>query len=634
MRFAPKTEIERVRNACQISDIVGIYVQLQNAGVGAKKGLCPFHDEKTPSFTVRDSVGSYHCFGCSESGDVFSFVQKVNGLEFYEALDFVASRCGTSVIYEDNNNAAPREDKDRVKRSRIIEANTLAAKFFQDNLNSPEALPARELLKKRNFTAEQCASFGCGYAPKGRDTLARYLGEKGFTRPELEAAGLISNTSSGIFDRFQGRAIWPIKDIAGSVLGFGARKLFDDDFFDAKYLNTAETSVYHKSKVLYGLDLARKAISLKHQIVLVEGYTDVMAMHLAGVDIAVATCGTAFGEDHVKIVRRIMNDTDPSSMILGVNQHQRGKVIFTFDGDSAGLKAATKSFSHDQSFMAQTYVAIVPDGLDPCDLRVQQGDLALRDLVESAKPSFEFMLETTLQNFDLKNAAGRVEAIRSCVPIVGTIRDIALREEYVLFLSKFTGVSIESVQRELRAWQHQNTDLQKRSLNTTSSIPTLGTTNNRKSVDPNVEVEMNYIALLLQYPGFLDSELLFQIGEEHFSNKFFSTVYNKVIELGGLDVGAVLSGPEWISSINEGLSDSYKKGVHKLSAQNLPISNEDQIGTYFTELTTRLQRKYNKSEITRLKAELSTLNPNNPEDKPKYTDMFNKIVELSRNSTE
>jgi DNA primase len=440
---------------------------------------------------------------------------------------------------------------------------------------------------------------------------------------------LVSNTASGLFDRFQGRLIWPIKDIAGAVLGFGARKLYDDDFFDAKYLNTAETSVYHKSNVLYGLDLARKAISLKRQIVVVEGYTDVMAMHLAGIETAVASCGTAFGQDHVKIVRRIMNDTDPSSMIMGASTHQKGKVIFTFDGDAAGLKAATKSFAHDQSFMAQTYVAIVPDGMDPCDLRLKKGDLALNDLVESAVPSFEFMINSTLNNFDIRGASGRIEAVRACVPIICTIRDIALRDEYVLYLSKHTGVNMETISREVKQFVQDNQQLQAQQMNTTSSIPTIGTQNNRKTIDKSTEIEMNYITILLQYPGAVNSDVVLEIDSSYFGNKFFAGIYERIIDMGGADVGAVLNGAEWISSVCEGLNEQQVRGVHKLSASSLPISDVAQINAYFTELTQSLKQKHKSVEITNLKAELSTLTPTDE----RYREVFGKIIDLEKSRT-
>ena len=230
--------------------------------------------------------------------------------------------------------------------------------------------------------------------------------------------------------------MWPIRDISGDVVGFGARKLASDEEDQGpKYLNTSETPIYKKSQVLYGLDIAKKEIAKKRQAVIVEGYTDVMAAHLAGITTAVATCGTAFGADHIRILRRLLMDDDSF----------RGEVIFTFDGDAAGQKAALRAFGEDQKFVTQTFVAVEPDGLDPCDLRQQKGDLALRDLIARRVPLFEFAIRTELSHHKLDTAEGRINALNAAAPLVAQIRDKSLRPEYTRLLAGWLGVEVEIV---------------------------------------------------------------------------------------------------------------------------------------------------------------------------------------------
>src|SRR5690606_26606373 len=392
---------------------------LKSAGVGSMKGLCPFHDEKSPSFHVRPQVGFYHCFGCGASGDVYSFLREMDHVSFTEAVERLAGRVGYALHYEDGG-AAPETSG----RSRLYAANTAAAEYFRGQLLSPEAESAPRVLGERGFDAGSAAHFGVGYAPRGWDKMLKALSDQGFSREELSNAGLVSTGQRGVYDRFRGRVVWPIRDVTGQTVGFGARKLFDDDQ-GPKYLNTPETLVFHKSQVLYGLDLARREIAKGKQVVIVEGYTDVMACHLAGVTTAIATCGTAFGVEHIKVVRRVLGDAEEG--VPGA----RGEVIFTFDPDEAGQKAASRAFAEEQRFAAQTFVAVASDGLDPCDLRLKRGDDAVRRLVQQRRPMFEFMLRRVLDAHDLETVEGRVGALREAAPIVAGIRDPALGSGYV-----------------------------------------------------------------------------------------------------------------------------------------------------------------------------------------------------------
>jgi DNA primase len=427
-------DVQHIRDHAPIDDVVGEYVQLKSAGGGQKKGLCPFHDEKSPSFHVTPSKGYFHCFGCQTGGDVIAFLMKIDHLTFTETIERLADRIGYTLRYEESGSAPSGPS---VNRSRLVAANALAATFFQEQLNtSPDAAHGRDLLTKRGFDKTACQTFGVGYAPDSWDSLTKYLRAAGYTIEELELAGLSKMGERGPIDKFRNRLTWPIRDISGDVVGFGARKLASDEEDQGpKYLNTSETPIYKKSQVLYGLDMAKKEIAKKRQVVIVEGYTDVMAAQLAGITTAVATCGTAFGAEHIRIIRRLLMDDDTF----------RGEVIFTFDGDAAGQKAAMRAFSEDQKFVTQTFVAVEPDGLDPCDLRQIKGDLALRDLIAKRVPLFEFAIRTELKLHNLTTAEGRVNALNATAPLVAQIRDKSLRPEYSRLLAGWLGIEVEIV---------------------------------------------------------------------------------------------------------------------------------------------------------------------------------------------
>ncbi|OFR95075.1 DNA primase [Rothia sp. HMSC067H10] len=427
-----KEDIDEVRARTDIREIVEGYVTLKGAGIGAYKGLCPFHDERTPSFNVRPQMGTYHCFGCGESGDVYSFVMAMEHTGFTETVERLAARIGYTLHYEGGN---PRDRYEASLRRRLLDAHKIAAEFFERSLYSANAGEAQRFLGARGFDPAATKTFGVGYAPRGWDNLLKHLRSQGFTDEELRATGMFSEGNRGLYDRFRGRIIWPIRTVAGETIGFGARRLFDDDQ-GPKYLNTPETPLYKKSQVLYGIDLAKREMTKTKQVVIVEGYTDVMAAHLAGIKTAVATCGTAFGAGHIKVVRRMITD-DGSG----------GEIIFTFDGDAAGQKAALAAFEEDQRFVAQTYVAVAQEGMDPCDLRLHRGDAAVRSLIASRRPLFEFVIDTTLKRFDLTTLEGRVLAMRAIAPIIAGIRDRDLRPAYMRKVSGQLGMELEEIQR-------------------------------------------------------------------------------------------------------------------------------------------------------------------------------------------
>ncbi|MCL7426875.1 DNA primase [Streptomyces sp. YS415] len=418
-------DVKAVRDAVPIDAVVSEYLQLRNAGGGNLKGLCPFHDEKSPSFQVSPSKGLFHCFGCQEGGDTITFVMKVDHLSFSEAVERLAAQAGITLRYEEGGYNPAHQ---RGERIRLVEAHKIAAEWYAEQLAvSPEAETGRVFLAERGFDQAAAVHFGVGYSPQGWDHLTRYLRGKGFSDKELILSGLAQEGRRGPIDRFRGRLMWPIRDIGGEVVGFGARKLYEADN-GPKYLNTPDTAIYRKSQVLYGIDLAKKEIAKSSRAVVVEGYTDVMACHLAGVPTAIATCGTAFGTDHIKILRRLLMDNGSA------------RVIFTFDGDAAGQKAALRAFEDDQKFAAETYIAIAPDGMDPCDLRLAKGDEAVADLVEPRTPLFEFALRQIVVRYDLDTPGGRAAALDEAAPIVARIKNSGAQHEVAVQLAGMLGI--------------------------------------------------------------------------------------------------------------------------------------------------------------------------------------------------
>ncbi|MFE7581308.1 DNA primase [Streptomyces gardneri] len=417
-------DVKAVRDAVPIDAVVSEYLQLRNAGGGNLKGLCPFHDEKSPSFQVSPSKGLFHCFGCQEGGDTIAFVMKIDHLSFSETVERLAAKAGITLRYEEGGYNPGHQ---RGERIRLVEAHKAATQFYIDQLDSPEAEIGRKFLAERGFDQAAAAHFGVGYSPAGWDHLTRFLRGKGFSDKELILSGLSQDGRRGPIDRFRGRLMWPIRDVGGDVVGFGARKLRDDDN-GPKYLNTPETPIYKKSQVLYGIDLAKKDIAKVSRAVVVEGYTDVMACHLAGVTTAIATCGTAFGGDHIKILRRLLMDNGSA------------RVIFTFDGDAAGQKAALRAFEDDQKFAAETYIAIAPDGMDPCELRLAKGDEAVAELVQPRTPLFEFALRQIVKRYDLETPAGRAAALDEAAPVVARIKNIGAQHEVAVQLAGMLGI--------------------------------------------------------------------------------------------------------------------------------------------------------------------------------------------------
>lgn len=642
-RLIKKEDIQEVRERARIDDVVSQYVTLRPAGVGSLKGLCPFHDEKTPSFHVRPQLGQWHCFGCSEGGDVFSFVMKIASLPFAEAVELLADRVGVQLRYDDDARASTRSSRAPGTRARLVEANRAAEAFFREQLASQEAVSGRRFLAERGFDAQAAEHFGIGYAPRSWDALTSHLRSRGFTEAELTASGLVSPGQRGSYDRFRGRLIWPIRDLSGATVGFGARRLYEDDN-GPKYLNTPETELYKKSQVLYGLDLARKAIATGRQVVVVEGYTDVMAMHLAGIETAVASCGTAFGVDHIRVVRRLLGDTADGVTGLAFSSQvaRGGEVIFTFDADAAGQKAALRAFDEDQRFAAQTFVAIDPGGLDPCDLRLEKGDSALVGLVASREPLFQFAIKTALAQVDLNTAEGRIAGLRAAAPVVAGIRDQALRSEYSRSLAGWLGMNEEDVRRAVS-----------RALDSGSArgsggrgggggpnepgAPGAGRFGGSggasgaggqggpggRGADPVAEIERRALEVALQLPALAAEAGFDGLGPATFLVPLHRAVHDAILAAGG--VGAAADGAAaWLDEVRTGVADEVASALSALTVSPLPADTDSEAEAYANGILVSLLRTVLTRRIAEVRGQLQRA----PEGSEEAAAKFELLVSL------
>ena len=610
-------DIAAIRERVRIDEVVGDYVQLRRAGADSLKGLCPFHDEKSPSFHVRPNHGHFHCFGCGEGGDVYAFVQKIEHVSFVEAVEVLADRIGYTISY---TGAATSVQRDRGSRSRLIAANAEAQAFYAAALESPEAQPARKYLTERNFDADAARHFGCGFAPSGWDSLTKHLLRKGFEFKELETAGLSREGRRGPIDRFHRRLLWPIRSSAGEVIGFGARRLFDDDPMEAKYVNTPETLLYKKSSVLFGIDLAKRDIAKGHQAVVVEGYTDVMAMHLAGVTTAVASCGTAFGDEHLAMLRRLMMD----------DNFFRGELIYVFDGDEAGRAAALKAFGGEQHLAGQSFVAVAADGMDPCDLRLASGDGALRDLVARRTPLFEFAIRAALSEVDLDSAEGRVAALRRCVPMVAQIKDPTLRDEYARQLAGWVGWSdVAQVLGRVRG-EAKNPTSQSRAKprRTAAAQADTGapefTALRPDPRDPTLWPQREALKSALQYPA-LAGPVFDALTVESFTHPGYAAVCTAIEAAGGTGTG--IGGAEWLDAVRQKApSPAAAALISELGVESMRVDDDDKLPRYISGVLARLQEVWVGRQIAEVKSKLQRMSP--VEQGDEYHALFGDLVAL------
>jgi len=546
-RVAQK-DVEELKERADIVEIVGSYVSLKPASAGSFKGLCPFHDEKSPSFNVRANPAFYHCFGCGAGGDVYKFIQEIESISFAEAITRLADKVGYQLNFEQGT-------EEGSTRSRLLALNKFAAEFYQEQLSGNEGEAGRDFLVSRGFHEAACHNFGIGYAPKGWQNLIDAATKQGYELAELVTAGLAMESDKGGYDRFRGRVLWPIRDANSQVLGFGARKLYEDDQ-GPKYLNTPETPVYHKSAVLYGLDLARKSIVKTRQIVVVEGYTDVMACHLGGVETAVATCGTAFGEEHIRIINRLLGQsTEPA------------EVIFTFDPDAAGEKAALRVYGDSSKFNALTFVASGPDGLDPADLRQNRGDSAIPAMLANKKPLFEFVIRHRIAQFSLQDLDSRVAAARAAAPVVAQISDPALKAGYTKVLADWVSLDSFEIEQLVRTGTRQQVQERVEPMRQAGTPAAV--------LNPQGKLERQILEVLLQAPGSFDAGQLRRMIAAGLSDP----QHQRILEVASTS-SSDLGDHNFASILSTKVSDTDVDLVRALALAELPVQNEAGLERY------------------------------------------------------
>jgi DNA primase len=640
-------DLALVRERSAVEEVVGEYLQLRSAGGDSLKGLCPFHEEKTPSFNVTPSRGLWYCFSCAEGGDVIKFVQRIDSLGFTEAVERLAARAGIELRYEQGGAVPGREHS---LRRRLIEAHRAAADFYSERMAAGGAGAARAFLASRGFEEADCARFGLGYAPAEWDALTRHLRGRGFTDAELLRGGLARQGRRGPVDMFRNRLMWPIRDRAGDVIAFGARKLAEE-VDGPKYLNTPETPLFSKSAVLYGVDLAKRDIAGRRQAVIVEGYTDVMACHLSGITTAVATSGTSFGVGHVKILRGLLMDTDKF----------RGEVIFTFDGDAAGQRAVERASKFEHDFVIQTMFALQPDGLDPCDLRLKHGEAAVRDLIAQRVPMYEFSIRSELRKHNLDTNEGRLAALDAAAAIIGRIKDYGLRDRYAISLDRWLGMMDEDFvlarvraiapsapgpgrpgraagengHRRGRSGVPQRGAGRPGQEDSGGAGPDHDNGNGRQGApefrynmsDPVIQLEREALKLAVQRPG-LCGPAFDAIGAGSFTAPVHESVFGLIAQCGG--AGSAPGGREWAERLLAAVPDDRARGfVTRLAVEPLrvPRSDGEADARYAEAVLARIEELSVSREIAVIKSRLQRLSP--VEDAG-YNRMFGDLVALEQ----
>ncbi len=428
--MADRSDIDRVREATDLVDLISEVTTVKRSG-RSFMAVCPFHEEKTPSMSVDRARGLYHCFGCGKGGDVFTFVSETQGVEFGDALELLARKAGITLTQD------PAEARNRGRKGAAIEAIRRAIEVYNQRLRTAaDAGPARSYLRGRGYDGDLIDEWKMGFAGVDWDTLTKELKAGGVDDQVMIDAGLARRGRNGVFDVFRGRLMFPIYDLRGDPVGFGGRKLEGIDRKvtnnpDAKYVNSADSLLYHKGSLLFGLDRARKNMSEDSPAVIVEGYTDVIAMHQAGITTAIATCGTALGDGHFDLLRRFSE-----------------RVVLAFDADEAGSRAALRGDQLETPFRLDLdlRVAVMPDGLDPADL-VQEGrGEELVSAVKSARPLLEHRIDHEVAKYDLAGPEGRARALHSAAAELRKVNDVIARREYMRYVARRVGVDLADVE--------------------------------------------------------------------------------------------------------------------------------------------------------------------------------------------
>lgn len=506
-RYSRET-IDELKEKVDLVSLINSYgVELKKSGT-RYSGLCPFHNERSASFSVS-TQNYYHCFGCGESGDAFKFVEKMDGVNFSQAVEELAEKFAYTLPQVEQ--ATPEEERREELRRNIYKALAEAEDWLHENfMPLPKSHVAKDELVKRELgTKELCEDFHIGYAPQGWDKLTEYLKGKGYSEEVLLESGLAIRTQNDkVIDLFRGRLMWPIKDIQHRTIGFGGRKLFEEDKA-GKYLNSPETPVYKKKRSLYNIERARKSITATGTVFVVEGYTDIMACYSAGVYNVVASSGTAFGEDHIAYLRRLLD---------GYGDGKLGKIIYCFDGDKAGQKAARSVLDIDTPLQSRSYVITIPDNLDPCDYRIKHGGEALADVFSNEDnriPLIDFVLANEAKAHDIRHEAERIAYLNACIPILRKINEPILREQAMKRVAYLSGVKIRQVEDFMR----------QTNFNAEEHMGDIAQQNVEAEANPFDKIQKKLLATMFQYPHLVN--VLYEAGltAEEFTTEDLQIAY-------------------------------------------------------------------------------------------------------------
>ena len=569
--MAERGDIDRVREASDLVDLISEVTKVKKSG-RSYTAICPFHEEKTPSMSVDRARGLYHCFGCGKGGDVFTFVEETQGVDFGEAIEFLARKAGITLVRD------PEDAKRRGKRGAAVEAIRRAIDFYHQRLKkAPEAGPARAYLRSRGYGVDLIDDWRLGFAGVDWDTLTKDLKAGGVADQAMLDGGLSRRGHHGLFDVFRGRLMFPIHDLRGDAVGFGARKIDEinpevTNNPDAKYVNSADSIVYHKAQVLFGLHQARRSMDHDNPAVVVEGYTDVIAMHQAGIESAVATCGTALGEGHFDLLRRFAD-----------------KVVLAFDSDEAGVKAALRGDELESPFRLDLdlRVAVMPDGLDPADLAQEGRHDELVKAVASARPLLEHRIEYEVSRHDLSGPEGRARALHAAAGQVRRVSDPIARREYSRFVARHVGVDLADVEAAVGRGR---------------GSPGVDSTTAERPLD---RLESQLLRVAMTNPGELS-----ELTEDDFADPRLRAAF--VAIAAGLESGVEVD----ISKVDDADAAGVLRSL--LLDETPPVSGQ--------EMLARARARRFDTEIDRIEAELQSLDPQSDA----YSDMLRRLVALQK----
>jgi len=580
-----RDDIDTVRDKTDLVELAAEVTKVKRSG-RSTMAVCPFHSEKTPSLSIDGSKGLYHCFGCGMSGDVFRWVQETQGLDFSGAVELLARRVGVTLTVD------PEAARRRSQRESLVEATAIAVDFYTERLKvAPDAGAARSYLRSRGYDGEVVEKFALGYSPDEWEELVGHLRDRGVRDDVMVKAGLASRSRrDSLIDRFRGRVMFPIYDVRGDAVGFGARILEGEG---PKYLNSSESPIYHKSRLLYGLNWAKSDIVRSDTSVVVEGYTDVIAMHLAGMPIAVATCGTALGKDHLDLLRRFSE-----------------RVVFAFDADEAGAGAALRGFDRSVPGDLDLRMAMLPEGKDPADV-VADGEIdQLRKAVDESIPLLQFRIDAELSRFDLSEPEARAKAVRGAAEVIALHPDGVTRHEYAVMVSRKTGIDMPFIDQAIRSSGRRTSaaepDPEPDGLVTAEEPPYRS---------PLYRTETELIRVLLANDVSLSDVT---VSSDLFESDETVTMYARIVEIaGGSEPGDPLD-----LDVAIGSEESREAAdMRRLVMEDRPLSNP-------VELVARLQVGKLDAEIGATRRKLQTIDE--AADAQGYSELWQRLIALEQ----